>query len=504
METNWMKPLFKCSAVVGALVIGTLGCDWRKLDEAVSNAPVVAVEAPGGYAADDVGRLIVPLPYDPTTPAVIGRYAFFGQTRSSGGVAEFDAAGKVSVYAIPDAALSPLMAESINSAIWVGPRAGTLLVGTQGFGGAADSGATWFLEIAFAPGAAPVFAITPHVSTVPPNDAVEPTPDKFWGAALAVGEVTGNAFADQVGMSRDHVVLIEDGLTSDPSKPLISTSGTNCEVSLDLFTLGDGRVKVPRPLAIADIAVGGASEILVGLPYGVAPNKGAVRIMRKVPKDPLNPALGSTLDCPNEFVAAPDATPESAAGFGSSIAPLDLDGDGKDESLLVGSPPDRAYIIKGPIAVDEDTLKRNLHAPIPAQITVFPPAPAASFGLRVDAFDFDGQPGDEIIVSAPDQADGTKAQAGQVFIFKWDPVTSKAIYRSSVKDNQSESLAMLGYDIAGMPFETPACAGTAKAPQKGTLLLAGTRAEIFTYFRTPVAPGIATPLLAEVPDPRCQ
>jgi FG-GAP repeat len=498
METSWMKPLFKCSAVAGVLVVGALGCDWRKLDEAVEKAPVVSVEAPGGYAADDVGRLIVPLPYDPTTPAVIGRYAFFGQTRASGGLVEFDATGKASVYAIPDAALVPLMAESINSAIWIGPKAGQLLVGTQGAGGALDPGATWFLDIAFAPGAKPVFTFGSHVPTLPAHDPIQSTPDRFWGAALAVGDVTGNAFLDQVIMSRDHVFLIEDGARDKP--PFLSTNGSNCDVSLDTF-LVDGRMKVPRPLAIADIAVGGAAEILVGLPRGMAGQKGVVRIMRKS----LVVETGMfSLDCSNQIVAAPDATPESAAGFGSSIAPIDLDGDGKKESLLVGSPPDRAYIINGPIAVDDNPMNRLLATPIPAQITVMPPTPAAGFGLRVDAFDFDGQPGDEIIVSAPDQADGSKAQAGQVFVFKWDPVTGKAIFRSSVKDNQSESIAMLGYDVAGMPFVTPACAATGKPPQTGTLLLAGTRAEIFTYFRTPIAPGIGAPLLAEIPDPRCQ
>jgi len=505
MDIYGMKPLFKFGSLAAGLVVGALGCDWRKLDDAVANAPVVAFETPSGYPAADLGRLIVPLPHDPSTPKVIGRFVFFGLTRPSIGLAEFDAAGKVKTYAASEAVLTP-MTDTVTSAVFVGGQGrAELLLGVSSFGGGDDPGATFRLTITYSNDGPPTFALTLDQTGIPPGLPANPAgvsaslskPDQFWGSGIALGDLNGDMAADTIVSSRDRVFVT--------SSPPVSTDADKCSTALTPLGIADARVRLPRPIATADLVPGGTSEIYVGLPRPPGNMKGVVRLLRRVRNANFKSMINTPgipeiiLDCPVDFEAPEGTAAETAAGFGTSLAPLDLDGDGKDEALLVGAPPALAFVIKAPtVNIDSDMNYAVGLKEFPA-VTIAPPAPALGFGLRVAAFDYDGKPGDEIIVSAPDAPDGTKAQTGQVFIFKLEPGATTPTLLSFVKDNQSEALSMLGYDVAGMPFVAPACAKTGAPERRGTLLVAGNNTSIFTYFRTPVAPGAT-----EIPDPRCQ
>ena len=167
--------------------------------------------------------------------------------------------------------------------------------------------------------------------------------ETHFGLAVARGRVT-QAVADEVIALSDRGVHV----LGFPSSEVVSAS--SCAVALP--TPSDSY----RSLAVADLLPdgdgGGRQEIAVGLPNQNATGPGRVVILQYV-------SIAAGLSCPIELSVPGGASP----GFGTALAAVpDLNGDGKAE-LVVGAPPDRAYLFLQPLqpraAQDVGVLRRR-------------------------------------------------------------------------------------------------------------------------------------------------
>ncbi len=451
--------------LAGATLAGA-GCDWRQLDKAVADAPVLSVRSPDGYKGGDFGRVMLPLPA-PKGTAIAARY-LVAATNGGGALAvvDMDAAGAVTTHVAPVAALAEFIdfKNPVKSAALL--EDGRILLGLPNVG---------VTELKPPRGRVVYLSLTQNGTGVEftLQKGSEPADESKvrYGLAVATGKISGGDADDYVVAAENDVALVEDGMGIRP----IYTD-PKCEmVALPDNTIL-GKPEGFRALVTGDFLEGGGDEIAVGVPREVQP--GRVVVLTKI-------GMGATaaLACDVEFMAPSDAG--DVARFGASLAAADLDGDGKKESLLVGSPPERAYLYKGPFkagAMVKPTLVLNLPGSSPGGAT-------GEFGQRVAFADIDGKPGQEILVSASQLAVNQKRFAGQVHVFAADdgrPLTK-------VNDNSPEADTLFGFSVGELKFMAPACPSGAAAKEQ-RLLLVGSKSEVFTYFRLPGVP---------VVDPRC-
>jgi hypothetical protein len=299
--------------------------------------------------------------------------------------------------------------------------------------------------------------------------------ETHFGLAVAPGRVT-QAAADEVIALSDRGVHV----LGFPSGEVISAS--SCTVALP--TPSDSH----RSLAVADFLPdgdgGGKQEIAVGLPNQDATGPGRVVILQYA-------SGAAALSCPIELSVPGGASP----GFGTALAAVpDLNGDGKAE-LVVGAPPDRAYLFLSPF---------NL---TPPKMLVFSGDAASQFGQRVALVDVDGDGNKELAVTALQADVGSTKAAGQVSMYKLDytldaagnPVVVNSNAIAVVNDsNPISKTEFFGIGLAELEFNnsSPICAKGRDAH----LLVVGADAGIFTFFSFA---GTAVPTKAIAPDPRC-
>lgn len=511
VERLGKQPLALGRALTLTLVTLT-GCDWRVFDKIVADAPVQSIGAPGGYIADDIGRLIVPLPDGMPADPSSARFAFFSTSRFTGGLAQIDAAGKVVVHGLPETAAVPVQVPGVSVIPPVRAAAAedatSLLIGTPEHGmlGAVKKGRTWRLKLV--PGPTPSFMVQPHAGL-----RADDVADEAWGQAVAVGHV-GDAATDTTPMQfQDHAVLsslkvtyLENGVETGR---IIAAPG-KCSTRL-LENFSEPRFVYPRALQIADVLPGGQGEILVGVPRAMDGAEGVVRVLVKVATTEeqrtslMNVAhygnLDHVLECPVYLTAGVDAAApalaRSRAGFGVAMARGDFNGDGRPD-ILVGAPPDRAYVFLGPVLAGYDpSMATQAPVAVPGMPVVPPPGvegTGAQFGLRVAAADLDGDGRDEMIVAAPDAIVKGQTAAGRIYVYKLGNPTPMVI-----EDAQPQSGSSLGHDVGAVRFVAPACEATSQPARARSILLGGMRTEIFAYFGLPVATGFTAQ-----PDLRCR
>ncbi len=496
MASLTMKLAMKQLPLLAVAVWSVAGCDWRNLDDAVKGAPVQSIGAPGGFISDGLGRLIVPMTPDPAS-GMSARFMFFGAgTAFSGGLVDIDAKGDAHVVNVPAGVVTALMGKTVQSAALALPD--TVILGTGDFGNP-KRGAAWFLKVL--PGPSPSFQLSSHAGLSVTDGA-----DLNWGRGVAVGDVDGNpAFKDHVFLSLSKVTLLIDGTVGTDAmgverNRIMPVPGTTCGTSLDGTLDSLPRYVLPRAVAVADLVPGSGGEILVGVPTGNVAAPGVVRVLQSSDTDAMEQistqltGIQKVLRCAATLTAPVGTPAESAAHFGVSVAVGDFDGDLVKDDVAVGAPPQRVFVFLGALAGVGQSGPGTMPAMVSTGTPIAVPLDAlgTEFGLRVAAMNYDGLPGDEVVVSAPLAPAGSTAEAGKVWVFKGDG--SRLPVGGEIADTQPQTGAWLGYDVAGVPFTAPACVKTGAAPVTKNVLLAGTGDEIFVYFNAPGSAG----------DPRCK
>jgi hypothetical protein len=190
----------------------------------------------------------------------------------------------------------------------------------------------------------------------------------------------------------------------------------------------------------------------------------------------LNPASGAVeLFCTSlPGLSAPFGNPP---GFGTDLAAVpDMNGDHLAE-LVVGAPPDRAYLFYSPF----DGSK---------QPTVFTNGdPNSEFGQRVAVVDVGPNGTPELAITALQADVGSTKKAGEVLIYALDgdgttPIAT--LYDSTPTANTE----FFGIGLADLDFNS---SRTCSKGKDAHVLVAGADTGIFTFFAFP----------GSQPDPRC-
>ena len=160
-----------------------------------------------------------------------------------------------------------------------------------------------------------------------------------------------------------------------------------------------------------------------------------------------------------------------------------MNGDGLAE-LLVGAPPDRAYLIYSPF--DGSTPSK-----------MFSNGDASSeFGQRVALVDINGDGSKELVITALQANVGSTQKAGQVLVYdlNGDGKTAVAVVDDS---NPTGNTEFFGIGLADLEFNSSRACAKGKDAH---LLVAGADAGIFTFFRFA---GIGPSPKVSAADPRC-
>ena len=433
------------SMVLAVLALSGTACDWREFDQILAKAPVLSVGAPDGYQARDVGRVVLPLTVPPGRPDVTARFLVAGTETPSLGLVELDAAGRARSYAASALEIMDMAGEakaSVKSAVELEDR--RILLGAPAYSPgfqASVTGRLYFLELGES-GGGMKFEVT---------RGMDPGANRLnFGLGVAAGKVSGGPAEDWVVASLRDVTLLEDGRETAPI-------ASSCDLSIEESALEKYRF---RALAIGDFVSGGDREIAVGVPRD-ATGRGRVVILSKV---------GPALDC-LLTISAPGEQPR----FGTALAVADFNDDGNLD-LLVGAPPQRAFLYRGPLSSDMSPALELKHP------TLMDSSPTGDFGFRVLGFDVDGAAGREIVVSAPELPIGGKTGSGQVFVFR-----QNGSLLTPVQDYSPEAEASFGFSLSALRFAPSGCGS------QRSVLLVGSIREVFAFFRVPEG----------LPDPRC-
>ena len=438
------------------------GCNPNDFNGLLDRAPVQFVGRPDGFGPNG-GRMLLPLPPPADQPKMAARLVFAGTEARSLGVVDFDGDGKPHTQTLSAGDFDQVGLSNndggIASATWLSGATPTspvtLVLGMPRVGPTVPTAG----RVAFA-------TLTPkdgRLSLVPsiPLPIDGPGDSGHFGIAVARGQVTQAAAQEAIVLADNSMHV----LSSAGGELARMVSNANCPISLpappDLY----------RTLAVADFLDGGNQEIAIGLP--VLGGRGRVVLLQYG----LNAGKPGLLCGPSWDM--PDSAGEMAiSGFGTSLVAVpDMNGDGLAE-LVVGAPPDRAYLFYSPfdgstkpkLFIKKDDIK-------------------SEFGQRVALVDIDGDGVKELAITALQANVGNTPKAGQVLVFKLDGdgTTPIAVLNDSHPTANKE---FFGIGLAELEFNS------ARACAKGKdahILVAGADAGIFTFFR----------FAGGAPDPRC-
>jgi FG-GAP repeat len=405
---------------LGAGVAGS-GCDWRDFDNIQAGAPVLRAGPPTGYSApNDFGRVILPL-----APPADGSEAarFLGSAIDQTGLALVDitATGQGSSTNITGLALDNLLGDPITAMAEV-PGAGEALLGIP----IADGGTLLTVNLTS-------LMVTPFAVSGEP----------LFGMGVAAGSLSGPGAKDLVTVSSTAIHVFVNGASTS----IATASSAACPIAIS--TTLPSLELVNRAVVIGAFMGGTALQVAVGTP--VTSGGGSVSFFS---------ANATAVSCV-QLLSAPSA---ADSRFGQALAIGDFDNDGVPD-LLVGAPPTRAYLYRGPIAAGA--------APT---ATITDSSGVGDFGAAVAALNLDGKPGDEALVGDPNATVGGQAQAGNVSIYTGPALATRLT--TVLADHDPSGGEVYGSAVAALPF----CATMPCATAPPRLALVGAASQIFTYF----------------------
>jgi hypothetical protein len=405
----------------------SIGCDWREFDTLQSQTPVQAIDSPAGLpSSNDFASLI--LPVAPPPDGSVAAWFLSSATETTGvALVKLDAGGGASGLTLTGAALDDLGGNPVTAMAEI-PRTGTALLGAPTF--------RRLLTVDLA---------SQTVSQFLPSSS-QTVNDPLLGVGVAAGNLTGTTTPELVVASLSLVHVFVDGSTTD----IAPAAGELISCPITLSSQLPNHDRANRALVVGDLLASGPA-IAIGTPGAAAP--GSVSFFT---------ATASAVTCAG-VLTAPAA---SDSGFGQTLAIGDFDGDGLAD-LLVGAPPSRVYLYKGPVAPGAGPTA-----------TIAAPLGSAAFGAALTAANVDGTPGDEALIGDPGATlDGTNA-AGNVAVYSGPNLTKPATMPARVlTDHEGSAGEAYGSAVGALPFCVSApCVAPPLLP------LVGSPAKAFVYF----------------------
>ncbi len=421
----------RAALTLAALSMLAGGCDWRDFESLRNAAPVTAIQPPSGFpsSADFAALLVATSP--PTDGSAAARFVTSATLTTALAVVTLNPGGQASSHLVgTTSGLANLDGQPVTALAAI-PGADEVLLGVP----SAQGGTILMLDLSQSPETVTSFpGISPLVSAEP-----------YLGVGLAAGNLDANPAPDLVVASASSIhVFLNGGLTDLPAG-----SSTACPIALPSNLPQDQRIQ--RAVAVGKLA-GSTPVVAVGTPGVGTP--GSVSLFA---------VDNGALTC--QLSLAPPAAGATTAGFGRSLAVGDFNADGVAD-LLVGAPPDHAYIYWGPLAAGASATE-----------TISNPDSAGATGAAVAALNVDRMGGDEALVGDPDAFVRGLQEAGAVIVHtstSIDPV------QGAVSDNSPGAGNAYGSSVAALPFcQAPPCTSTAPI----LLPLVGAKNKAFVYFR---------------------
>jgi FG-GAP repeat len=406
-------------AVLGlGLALAAGGCDWRDFDALQASAPVLAVEPPSGYpSSNDFASLLVAT-QPPTDGSAAARFVTSGTLQTALTVVTLTPGGAASTQLIGSNVLNVLGGQPVTAMAAIPGTDKLLLAGGWG---------TMTLDLSTSPPLANTSGI----------NLTAGLPD----VGVAAGDLGGAAAADLVVVAQSSVQVFLDGASTAAA----FTGSTTCPITLASSVPMRDRFQRAVVVGRRDLVGSAAGVIAVGTPApGTSGNVSFFTVD------------AGGVACQFSIVAP--ATAANAGEFGRSLAIGDFDGDGVSD-LIVGAPPDHAFLFRGPIAAGA--------APAGTFANV---ASGGYTGASVAALNVDGKGADEALVGDPDGA-GT---AGQVVQLTGPMLATVA---ATLADHSGGANDGYGASVAALPF----CA-TSPCAKPQLLPLVGAANKAFVYF----------------------